>query len=67
MQGKHFKIRSTKNMEVHRHYTICNTMRPQMYNSLLACLKEQQDAHIDKELMSEVDSNTMTFTIKNYD
>jgi len=37
--GKHFKIRSTKNMLVHRHYTICKTMQPEMYNGLLDCLK----------------------------
>ena len=39
MLGKHFKIRSLKNMLVHRHYTICNTMQPNMYNTLVNCLK----------------------------
>lgn len=31
MIGKHFKLRSLFNKDVHRHYTLCNTMRPQMY------------------------------------
>ena len=39
MIGKHFKLRSMLNRDVHRHYTLCNTMRPAMYNGLIECLK----------------------------
>lgn len=35
MLGKHYKLRSYKNMDLHRHYTICNTMQPAMHNALL--------------------------------
>lgn len=38
MMGKHFKIRSSLNRNVHRHYTICNTMQPAMYTELVECL-----------------------------
>jgi len=38
MNGKHFKIRSLLNKDVHRHYTISNTMDPKVYNPLVECL-----------------------------
>jgi len=67
MNGKHFKIRSLLNMEVHRHYTICNTMQPEVYNSLVECLKAGDASNFAKEkLLSETKSNFVNFTIKNY-
>jgi hypothetical protein len=35
MLGKHYKIRSLLNPNVHRHYTICNCMKPDVYNRLV--------------------------------
>lgn len=33
--GKHFKLRSLKNLDLYRQYTVCSTMQPRVYNGLL--------------------------------
>lgn len=40
MLGKHYKLRALeRNPLVHRHYTICNTMRPEVHNGYLESLR----------------------------
>lgn len=46
--GKHFKIRSTQNSKLNRHYTICNVMRPTYYRALVKSLKEGNDSEFDR-------------------
>lgn len=53
-------------MLVHRHYTINNTMQPRMHNNLLDCLKKGSADNFDKLLLSQEDSTSVSFTIKNY-
>lgn len=51
MLGKHYKLRALKrNALVHRHYTICNTMRPEVHNGYLECLRT--GAKFNTELLS---------------
>jgi hypothetical protein len=66
MLGKHYKIRSLKNTLVHRHYTICNTMRPEIHNGYLECIKANDGSLFNTELLSQKDSTYVNFTIKNY-
>lgn len=66
MIGKHFKIRSAFNRDVHRHYTICNTMQPVMYNELLECLTSNNASDFKRELLDGKAQNYASFTIKNY-
>lgn len=66
---RHFWIRSMKQPEVIRHYTTCNAMATDFYNELVRVLKDERpDAAetFNKQLLNTEDSNTMTFTIKNY-
>jgi hypothetical protein len=39
-------------MDVHRHYTICNTMRPDMYDALVESLKSGSPSKFNKELLT---------------
>ena len=39
MIGKHFKLRSFANLQVTRHYTICNVMEPEFYANINEALK----------------------------
>lgn len=67
--GKHYKLRSHKNMDVHRHYTICNTMQPEMYNGLLKCLKSGGDVTaFDVKMLKEgaLAARHICLTMKNY-
>jgi len=67
MIGKHFKIRSLANLDVWRHYTICNAMEPEFYTAINKALKnndgKSMNYFIDK---GDVKSDTMNFTLKNY-
>lgn len=56
-----------RNPEVIRHYTTCNAMAPKFYNELIRVLKNGKLAHtFDKSVLCADDTNSMTFTIKNY-
>lgn len=49
MIGKHFKLRTSNHMQTNRHYTICNVMRPSLYEPLIDCLTLGDS----RELLSE--------------
>ena len=40
MIGKHFLVTAETNMNVKRHYTICNCMKSEVYNEYLRVIKE---------------------------
>jgi hypothetical protein len=40
MIGKHFLVTSESNINVKRHYTICNCMKSEVYNEYLRVMKE---------------------------
>ena len=68
---KHFLIRSLEGPRnsVARHYTICNAMRPDVYNAYIKALKPDSDPQyrpLDRNLLNKSDSSSMTFCIKNY-
>lgn len=64
---RHFWLRSMNAPEVIRHYTTCNAMATTFYNELVRVLRDPDQVHtFRKEVLSTADSNTMTFTIKNY-
>ena len=53
---KHFLVRSVED-GLHRHYTTCNAMRPELYNQLTRCLKADSGIGFDKALINESDRN----------
>jgi NAD(P)H-flavin reductase len=64
---RHFWLRSMNSPEVVRHYTTCNAMATTFYNELVRVLRDpSQVKTFRKEVLNTADSNTMTFTIKNY-
>lgn len=66
MLGKHFKIRNMENMNVYRHYTICNAMAPATYKNYLKALKSGDANNFDKSLLSCENRDFLMLTIKNY-
>ena len=40
--GKHYLVRDLEG-GIARHYTICNAMRPELYNNYINALKDQSD------------------------
>ena len=68
--GKHYLVRNLDNgASVARHYTICNAMRPDVYNAYINSLKPEDDPTykaIDPRSFDIHNTNTMTFCIKNY-
>jgi len=68
MIGKHFKLRSHANLDITRHYTICNVMEPGFYAAINKALKEDNYELVVKHLDEGVKkTDTAMFTIKNYD
>lgn len=64
---RHFWLRNMNNPSVIRHYTTCNAMATDFYNELVRVLRNpDQVKTFRRELLSTADTNTMTFTIKNY-
>lgn len=64
---RHFWIRSMNNSKVTRHYTTCNAMATNFYNELVRVLREPEQVDtFNKDVLNSAESNTMTFTIKNY-
>jgi hypothetical protein len=43
MIGKHFRVRNSQNLNVHRHYTVSSVMEPNLYMAYLTAL-ESDDA-----------------------
>jgi len=66
MLTKHFLVRSLDNPHLYRHYTICNAMRPEIYEMYVKCLNEETSDHFDVNKLKYEDGNTQMFTIKNY-
>ena len=50
---KHFWIRTLQNRNLIRHYTICNSMDPDLYRSYVLCLDENSGANFDLSLLDE--------------
>lgn len=66
MIGKHFKLRSSSNQNLNRHYTICNVMRPTYYHALVKSLRNGDDSDFGRHLLDSSDKPIQSFTIKNY-
>ena len=68
--AKHFLIKALPGANgVARHYTICNAMRPDLYQALINALKpvgDEDQAPVDDELLDTEHKPSMTFCIKNY-
>ena len=68
--AKHFLIRSLEgHKSVFRHYTICNAMRPGVYQGYINALKPESDesyAPFERSLLDSQDKSQMTVCIKNY-
>lgn len=66
---RHFWLRSMNNTKVTRHYTTCNAMATGFYNELVRVLRDERPdvaSTFNKAFLDTQDTNTMTFTIKNY-
>lgn len=50
MLGKHFKIMSTENTNVFRHYTVCNAMQPEFYEKLNRTLLASNESEKEKSV-----------------
>jgi len=67
MIGKHFKLRSYANLDITRHYTICNVMEPAYYDAINRALMEDDISIVQKHINeAQRKSDTAMFTIKNY-
>lgn len=65
--GKHFLVRSQDEDATARQYTICNVLRPQLYEELIRLLRtEDKNFQTLKGLLREEDTNYMCFVVKNY-
>ena len=68
--GKHYLVRNLDSgVSVARHYTICNAMRPDIYNAYINSLKPEEDPDykaIDPRMFEIHNDNSITFCIKNY-
>ena len=60
--GQHYKVRSLKNMHVHRHYSVCDVMQPDVYRGLVESLKTDDSALVVKQK----NNFSQNFTVKNY-
>ena len=68
--GKHYLVRNLdEGSSVARHYTICNAMRPEIYDAIINSLKPEEDPSykvLDHRIFSTQNSNQITFCVKNY-
>ena len=68
--GKHYLVRNLNGTgSIARHYTVCNAMRPEVYNGYINALRDESDPNskdLGKEMFVTNNQNQMTFCIKNY-
>lgn len=50
---KHFWVRSLQQRNVIRHYTICNTMNPELYRAYVLALDEESGQNFDPNLLDQ--------------
>lgn len=62
--GKHFRVQSSNNLNLSRHYTICNVMAPYIYRSYLEALRT--DSPLNTAVLNTKAKDSCHFTIKNY-
>jgi hypothetical protein len=62
--GKHFRVQYTGNLDISRHYTVCNVMQPGVYRSYLEALRT--DSSLNTDVLNSSPSDSFLFTIKNY-
>ena len=65
MIGKHWKVTSSLNNSVTRHYTVANVMNPRVYRDFLCALRSGDSSVIDK-WQNDVHSQDQVLTVKNY-
>ena len=65
MLGKHFLVRVLTGTKPARHYTVCNVMRPKVYQALVRALNEGSAGNL-VSLLTTQDENRIALTIKNY-
>lgn len=63
--GKHFRVQYTGNLDVSRHYTICNVMQPRVYRAYLEALRT--DSSLATDVLDSKPSDSCLLTVKNYD
>ncbi|CDW80902.1 cytochrome b5-like heme steroid binding domain containing protein [Stylonychia lemnae] len=67
MIGRHYLVRSIKNKQVKRHYTVANCMEPNAYLVYLELLKGNSNAYQEKQdLFQEKSGGSFSITCKNY-
>lgn len=74
MLGKYFLVRNMSGFRVARHYTICNSMRPEVYAELVRMLRQgisdvansDEDGSALANLLRTEDENQICMCIKNY-
>ena len=67
--GKHFLIYSRAIPSVKRHYTVCNSMRPEILSELLNLADQvckNEEVVFDQSILVDEDSPSMSVTVKNY-
>jgi hypothetical protein len=67
MLGKHFLVRSLDKDRTARQYTICNVLRPKVYDELIRLLRTD-DKNMTKlfNLLDNKDTNSVMFVVKRY-
>lgn len=63
--GKHFRVSSVENLQLSRHYTICNVMQPKTYNIYLKALQGKD--LFDMNCLDASAKDSLSLTIKNYE
>ena len=66
MIGRHFLVFQEASPRKRRHYTICNTMRPEIYRALLNLGDTTESVEALLTLLDDADSTQMCLTLKNY-
>ena len=68
MLGKHFLVRTVDKDRTARHYTICNVLRPKVYDELIRLLRTD-DKNMTKlfNLLDNKDTNSVMFLVKRYE
>jgi hypothetical protein len=64
MVGKHFRVRWEGNINISRHYTVCNVMEPSIYRAYLESLRT--DSPLNKAILDTKPRDSCIFAIKNY-
>ena len=70
MIGKHFMINPESNLNLRRHYTICNCMKKEHYNEYLRAMKQALEngngVNLNQHYFDELDQQEIVVTVKNY-